>query len=151
MVIIYAYPMWHTVSFTLVAEKHIEWIKKQQLVEIYAVDELAIPTMSPALRHTLVLHPAFFIMHRILQTRVDYRGSFREEYYRWWRDSWGTLVGIDVCDSDAYTDYAVSLANRFDIFIVPSTFCVEVARNSGIKAKIYRLPHGVDPEWYTSN
>ena len=150
MAIIYAYPMWHRVSFTVIAEKHVEWVKKLGLAEVYEVDELGITSMYPILKYTLVLHPAFFIMHRILQTRVDRNGRFREDYYSWWRDLWDGLIGVDVCDSDAYTQYAVEIASRFDKFIVPSNFCVEVARKSGVKAKVYRLPHGADPEWYTT-
>jgi len=149
--LLYVYPMWHTVSFTLVARKHVEYLRKVTGKDLYELDELHFPTFVPATKYTAVVHPGFYIMHRVLSSRVDRDGRLREDYYRWWRGNYDQLIGIDVCDSDAYSELAVFLANRFDKFIVPSNFCVEVAKRAGIKAKVYRLPHGVDPEWYTLN
>jgi len=140
--------MWHTVSFTLVARKHIEYMRKVYNLQVYEIDELHFPTFVPATRYRAVVHPAFFIMHRVLMSRRDLSGRLREDYYRWWRSHYDELIGIDVCDSDQYSQLAVELANRYDKFVVPSSFCVEVARRSGIRAKIYRVPHGVDPEWF---
>ena len=148
--ILYAYPRWHTVSFTLVARKHLEYLRRLGYASVYELDELMVPAFTPSTRYSLVLHPGFFIMFRVLESRKDIWGRFREDYYQWWRGFYDQVIGIDVCDSDAYTDYAVSIANRFDKFVVPSSFCVEVARRSGVKARVYRLPHGVDPEWYTA-
>lgn len=146
--VLYSYPMWHTVSFTLVARKHIEYMRKVYNLQVYEMDELHFPAFVPATRYRAVVHPAFFIMHRVLMSRRDLSGRLREDYYRWWRSHYDELIGIDVCDSDQYSQLAVELANRYDKFVVPSSFCVEVARRSGIRAKIYRVPHGVDPEWY---
>jgi len=148
MRILYAYPKWHTVSFSLVAKKHIEYMRRICCLELHEIDELQVPTFTPSSRYTLILHPAFYIMHRVIQSRRDVFGKFREDYFRWWRSNYDQLVGIDVCDSDCFSKYAVMLANRYDKFIVPSKFCVEVAKKSGIKSKVYRVPHGVDPEWY---
>ena len=148
MRVLYSYPKWHVVSFTLIAKKHIEYLKKIGKIDVYELDELATPTYVPSTKYTLIMHPGFYIMHRVLQSRRDAYGRYREDYYQWWRNNYDQLVGIDVCDSDKYTDIAISLANRFDKFIVPSTFCVKVAEKCGVKAKVYRLPHGVDPEWY---
>ena len=116
---------------------------------VYELDELHFPTFAPATKYTAVVHPAFYIMHRVLRSRVDAQGRFREDYYRWWRSNYEQLAGVDVCDSDRYSELAAFIANKYDKFIVPSSFCVDVAKRSGIKAKVYRLPHGVDPEWYT--
>jgi glycosyltransferase involved in cell wall biosynthesis len=46
------------------------------------------------------------------------------------------------------SDYAVGLLNEADKVVVPSNYCVEVYRSSGVKKQVYRVPHGVDPEWY---
>ena len=63
-------------------------------------------------------------------------------------------MAVDVCDSDRMSDYvsdyAVELLNRADAAIVPGRFCVEVYRASGVKVPVYRVPHGVDPEWYSA-
>jgi len=144
----YAYPMWHTVSFTLVARQHIRWLRELGLARVVEVDELVLPGFEPAHRYALVMHPAFFLTHRVLQTRVSLFQGFKEEYWEWWKSKFEQLIGIDVCDSDAYTELAVSLANHLDKLIVPSRLCVDVARKSWIKAKVYRVQHGVEPEWY---
>jgi len=60
------------------------------------------------------------------------------------------VVAIDVCDSDRMSDYAVELLNYADKVVVPSSFCVEVFRSSGVKKPVYRVPHGVDPDWYST-
>jgi glycosyltransferase involved in cell wall biosynthesis len=72
------------------------------------------------------------------------------KYLEWWRSCFNQLVAIDVCDSDRMSDYAVSLLNQADKVIVPSNYCVEVYRSSGVKRPVYRVPHGVDPDWYTA-
>jgi len=141
--------MWHTVSFSLVARKHIEYMRKVANVRVYEIDELQFPTFVPIARYVAMVHPAFFIMHRVLRSKVDTSGRFREDYYRWWREKYEQLIGIDVCDSDQFSQLAVELANRYDKFVVPSSFCVEVAKRSGFRVRVYRVPHGVDPEWYT--
>ena len=150
----YAYPMWHTVSFSLIAKKHIEYMRKRPGVAVYEIDELQVPNFVPHARGTLVVHPAFFIMTRVLDSfrkRVeDLSGWTVERYYSWWRAHIEQLVGVDVCDSDRYSELAVELANMLDKFILPSRYCVEVARRSGVKTRVFYVPHGVDPEWYTT-
>jgi glycosyltransferase involved in cell wall biosynthesis len=44
----------------------------------------------------------------------------------------------------------VNLLDYADKVVVPSNFCVEVFRGSGVKKPVYRIPHGVDVEWYTT-
>jgi len=146
--ILYVYPQWHTVSFSLIAQKHIEYMKKLSRVPIYEMDEIQIDAFLPVTRFRAVLHPAVFIMHRILQNKMKAAGDQWEKAYRLWRERYDQLIGIDVCDSDRMSDYAVSILNRFDKVVVPSSFCVDVYRYSGVKVKVYRVPHGVDPYWY---
>ena len=139
--VIYVYPLGHTVSFTLVANKHVEWVKKLKLFDVYVMDELAISSFAPSYKHKLVLHPGFFVLMRVLQARG--------KYFEWWWEKFDEKIAVEVCDSDRYSERAVELANMFAKFIVPSRFCVEVAKRSGIRTKVYWLPHGVDPEWYS--
>lgn len=148
--VLYCYPMWHVVSFSLVARKHIEYMFKACRVRVYTIDELALFSFVPITRYRLVIHPAFYILHTLLTKPERATEAQRLRRFEWWRKHFDQLIGIDVCDSDSYSSYAVELANRLDKLVLPSSFCVEVARRSGIKAKIYRVPHGVDPEWYTS-
>ena len=151
---LYVYPQFHTVSFTLIARKHVEYIRKLGLARVHELDELAFPSYAPLVKYTAVLHPWIYIYGRVLRARMDaldesLRHKF-PEYLAWWRSHYGRLVAVDVCDSDRMSDYAVELLNRADAVIVPSRFCVEVYRASGVKVPVYRVPHGVDPEWYSA-
>jgi len=146
--ILYVYPQWHTVSFSLIAQKHVEYMRKLNRVSIYEMDELQIDTYMPINRYRAVLHPAVFIMHRVIQSKMKIGGDSWEKPYMFWREKYDQLIGVDVCDSDRMSDYAVSILNRFDKVVVPSSFCIDIYINSGVKAKVYKVPHGVDPYWY---
>ena len=148
MYLIYAYPKTHRVSFTLIAEKHIEYMKKINGVRVYEVNEQSFPTLNPVAKPTAFVHPAIFIMHKVASTRVDHDGNFVMEYYKWWKNKFNQIIGIDVCDSDRISDFAVFLLNLTDQVVVPSRLCVEVYKKSGVKVPVHRVPHGVDPEWY---
>jgi len=150
--IIYAYPLWHTVSFSLVAQKHIHYIKKLNLARVYEIDELSFTYFYPSVKYDAVVHPFFFIWHRVLQR---FYGSVNEslkhripQYIEHFRSQYRQIVAVDVCDSDRISDYAVDLLSYADKVVVPSNFCVEVYRSSGVKKPVYRVPHGVDPEWF---
>ncbi len=154
LTVYYVYPMWHTVSFTLVARKHIEYMRRLPGVSVYEIDELQAPNFVPHARGVTVYHPGFYTMHTVMDAfrrRIeDLEDWTLERYLEWWRKRMGILVAIEVCDSDRYSRTAVELANMFDLFIVPSSYCVEVARRSGVRTRIAYVPHGVDPEWYVS-
>jgi glycosyltransferase involved in cell wall biosynthesis len=152
MDLLYVYPAWHTVSFTVVARKHVEYLKRLGGVRVHEADELGFTSYVPQLRYIAVIHPWMFIWHRLLAARrealiPELQGRF-DEYMRWWRNRFEKLVGIDVCDSDALSNYAVQLLNEADRLIVPSSFAAEVYRRSGVKVDVVRVPHGVDPDWY---
>jgi glycosyltransferase involved in cell wall biosynthesis len=151
--LLYVYPQWHAVSFTLVARKHVEYIRRLGLARVYELDELAFPSYMPHLKYVAVVHPWIYVYHRLVQARLNALDeSLRHrlpEYLAWWRSHYGRLVAVDVCDSDRISDYAVELLNRADAAIVPSSFCAEVYRASGVRVPVHRVPHGVDPEWYT--
>jgi len=146
--ILYVYPQWHTVSFSLIAQKHVEYLRKLNKVPVYELDEIQIDTFLPVAGYRAVLHPAVFIMHRVIQNKMKTAGDRWMEELMFWRSHYDQLIGIDVCDSDRMSEYAVSILNMFDKVVVPCSFCVDVYRNSGVKAKVYRVPHGVDPYWY---
>jgi glycosyltransferase involved in cell wall biosynthesis len=152
--ILYVYPLWHTVSFSLVAKKHIEYIKKLDLARVYEMDELVFPNFVPSIVYDAVLHPFLFIWERVV-SKIDKATPPRlkhkvNDYVEGFKNQFDQLVAIDVCDSDRMSDYAVNLLNYADKIIVPSNFCVEVYRGSGVKKPVYRIPHGVDMEWYTT-
>jgi glycosyltransferase involved in cell wall biosynthesis len=152
--VLYVYPQWHAVSFTLVARKHVEYVRKLGLARVHELDELAFPSFRPALRYAAVLHPHIYIWGRAARRYSELADETLRhrapEYLERFREQYGRLVAVDVCDSDRMSDYAVELLNAADVVIVPSRFCVEVYRASGVRVPVHRVPHGVDPEWYTT-
>ena len=150
--LLYVYPQHHTVSFTLVAKKHIEYIRRQGLAAVQELDELTFPSFRPQLRYTAVLHPFIFIWERVVS---HYREAASEhlkdralEHIEAFRDRYEQVVGLDVCDSDQVSEYAVGLLSYADKLVVPSGYCAAVYRQSGVMRPVYRVPHGVDYPWY---
>jgi glycosyltransferase involved in cell wall biosynthesis len=151
--LLYVHPQFHAVSFTLIAKKHVEYLRKLRLTDVYEIDELAFPSYVPHSKYDAILHPWIYVYHRFLQTKLNalsenLRDRF-ESYLKWWRSHYNQLIAVDVCDSDRMSDYAVNLLNYADKIVVPSNFCVEVYRSSGVKRPVHRVPHGLDPDWYT--
>jgi len=144
---LYTFPLYTNTSFSLVARTQFEHMKKKD-PEVYAIDEIAFARFIPDKKTDVIVHPSIFVMNRILQTRVDYYGRFKPEYYAWWRKLYDQLIGFDVCDSDTMSDVAVGLLNLLDKVAVPSQYCVKVYANSGVKTKTYWVPHGVEHYWY---
>jgi len=150
--ILYCYPLHHTVSFTIIGRKHVEYIKKLSLDGVYEMDELALPSFFPANKYDAVLHPHIFIWNRVIQrfyrTTPDKLKHRIPQYIDDFKKQFNQLIAVDVCDSDRMSEFAVNLLNYADKVVVPSNFCVETYRSSGVKKPVYRVPHGVDPEWF---
>jgi len=61
--LLYVAPIFHTVSFTLIARKHIEYLRKLGLAEVYELDELTFPSYIPHIKYNTILHPWIYIYH----------------------------------------------------------------------------------------
>jgi len=150
--ILYVMPLHHTVSFSIVAQKHIYYIKMQNLARVYEMDELAFPSFYTSIKYEAVLHPYIFIWNRVIQrfyrATPDKLKHRIPQYIDDFKKQFNQLIAVDVCDSDRMSEFAVNLLNYADKVVVPSNFCVEVYKGSGVKKPVYRVPHGVDPEWY---
>ena len=151
--ILYVYPVYHNVSFSLVARKHIEYLRKLKLLSVHEIDETVFANYIPHLRYSMFLHPWMYIYGRLLRVRElglsnGLKPKF-ELYMDWWRSHFDQLIAVDVCDSDRLSEFAVDLLNDADKVIVPSNFAVEVCRRSGVQRPVYRVQHAVDPEWYS--
>jgi glycosyltransferase involved in cell wall biosynthesis len=142
--------MHHTVSFTIVSKKHVEYMKKLSLAQVYEMDELAFAGFYPSIRYDVVLHPHIYIWNRVVQKFNRIVSEKISQYIDYFRNRFNQLIAVDVCDSDRMSDFAVELLNYADKVVVPSNFCVEVFKGSGVKKPVFRVPHGVDPEWYTT-
>jgi glycosyltransferase involved in cell wall biosynthesis len=142
------------VSFTVISRKHVEYIKKLNLAIVYEMDELSFPSFYPSTKYDVVLHPHIYIWHRVMQRFYrsvnDNINHMIPKYIDDFKKQFNQLIAIDVCDSDKMSDYAVELLNYADKVVVPSSFCVEVYKSSGVKKPIYRVPHGVDPDWFST-
>jgi len=132
----YVYPMWHKVSFGLIAERHVEELRKY--MRVYAIDELALSGLSPASNPLIVLHPFFYPMAKYAKRLQRLLARIRG------------IIGIDVADSDRISNLAVSMTHYAEAMIVPSSWAKEAYVRSGVKIPVHVLPHGVDKTWFTS-
>jgi len=132
--IFYVYPMWHRVSFTLIAEKHVEQLKRWYRVE--RIDELAFPHIMPMSRPIVFMHPFFYAMSRAARFIARKLHLYK------------AIIGVDVADSDHISSLAVSMTDYATAMIVPSSFSRQAYVRSGVKAPVYVVPHGLDREWY---
>ena len=131
--IMYIYPQWHIVSFTLVARHHIHYLRK--ITQVYEVDETWLDAISCASvlasKRVYMLHPLFYMLwNRDIARRVL-------------RQTAEKLIGFEVADTDRISEKAVELANEADLIIVPSRWVREVFIRSGVKTSIEVVPHGV--------
>jgi len=129
MIIYYAHPYGFTCSFSLVAKKHVEYLTKYKYATVIATGGLV---TSSRTYDAVVLHP-YVAFHPMVKGRV--KGK-----------AW---IGIEVCDSDKISNSAVEVLNTADKVILPSNYCVNVYRNSGVKSKLTMIPHGVEDYYYT--
>jgi len=136
MIIYYIYPMWHKVSFTLIAKHHIRELRKYY--QVYEIDELAVRHLNPYCRPITLLHPCFFIMSRFAGRLERIRSKLR------------SLIGLDVADSDRISNLAVSMTHYCDAMIVPSTWSREAYIKSGVKCPVYVVPHGLTDDYFQS-
>ena len=135
MAIWYVYPLWHRVSFSLVGQKHVQYLRKYFRVE--EIDELAFPHITPHSKPIVFVNPYFYCM-----LRASRFISRKLHLY-------GALIGIDVADSDHITNLAVSMTNYATAMVTHSNFCKQAFLRSGVTVPVYVVPHGLDPEWYT--
>jgi len=129
-------PFWHTVSFTVIARKHIKYLRRYLRVE--EIDELAFPHIMPFSRPLVVFHPLFYQLMRHGRYLERNMGRF------------GGIVGFDVADSDRISKFAVSLTDYVEAVIVPSEWSRRAYLRSGVKVPVYVVPHGVERDWITA-
>jgi glycosyltransferase involved in cell wall biosynthesis len=154
----YCYPTWHTVSFTVIGRKHVEYLRKLKLAKVYELDELNLTWYYPIRREIIVIHPWFYIFSRLLDERyrrISEQGLVEtlkrmRRNVDYWKSQFEQMIAVEVADSDRISEMAINLINEASKIIVPSNFVSEVYRRSGARPPIYRIPHGLDPEWYSA-
>jgi hypothetical protein len=58
-----------------------------------------------------------------------------------------TTVAAFVCETDAIPPRWVRTCNRFDLILVPSSFCKQSFVRSGVTTPVMIVPHGLEPEY----
>jgi len=146
--VIYCYPLWLTVSFTLVAKKHVEQLRR--CTSVYEWDELALPDVYVVTPFALLIHPAIGAVWRWANQISWVEPSFDsavETLKRRFR-KFEKVVGFEVADSDEVSELAVKLLEPVDELVVPSEWSRQAYLRSGFKKTVHVLPHGLDREWY---
>ena len=128
MKIAYLYPKAKRVSFTLVAKKHIEQLRKRG-VEIHEADCNVFSDRD--VYPTTIYHP---IMYPLTSSPRKYRVLMRRA---------DKLIGFEVCDTDHISPLGAYVCSQFDLVILPTRFCANVYKASGVMTKIDVLPHGI--------
>jgi len=131
--IFYAYPMWKKVSFSLIAEKHVQQLRKYFNVE--TIDENTLPFIRGLFTPFVIVQPFFYPFQKY------------EKYLAKHLKRWKGLIGVDVADSNRISSYAVRLTEYASALIVPSSFSKNAFLNSGVKVPVHILPHGVDEQY----
>ena len=146
--VIYSYPQWHTVSFSLIAIKHVEQLRKY--TSVYEWDELAIPDVYVVSPFALCVHPAFSSVWRwanqIAKIELSFEKAVESLAQRFRK--YEKVVGFDVADSDAVSDLALTLLEPVDEVAVPSEWSRQSFIRSGCKKPVRVLPHGLDDPWF---
>jgi len=130
----YVYPRHHLVSFSLVAQYYIKYLRK--FFRVSEVDELSVANLDVYSHATAVIHPYFFIVMRHGEKLIEKFSRFN------------SVIGVDVADTDHITQMAVSALNYADAVVVPSSFSKKAYKRSGVQIPIHVVPHGV-PEEFT--
>ena len=152
--LLYVYHQSFLTAFSLVSKKHIEYLRKLNLANVYEMDDTTFPRFVPVTSYRLILHPWTSLWSDLIEHLRKVAGEklrrHVDQYVEFRKSRYDGLIGFDVCDSDAISEWAVSLLNHADMIFVPSRFCRDAYESSGVKTKVYVLPHGVDPEWYST-
>ena len=134
-IIVYAYPLLKWVSFSFIAQKHVQQLKRYYVVR--EVDEKLAYISILSSPNTVLLHPYFLNIPYVIERALKFVKHHPQ------------IIGVDVADSDHITEDAVKQTQYATAIIVPSTFSKNAYVNSGTKVPVHVIPHGVDQLWLT--
>jgi glycosyltransferase involved in cell wall biosynthesis len=129
----YIYPVFKHVSWTSIADEHVNYLR--QHIPVNALNEGVLPLLGLSTRPKILVQPYFYPFQRwenILKTKLSRINA---------------LIGIDVADSNRITEYAVRLTEYADAMVVPSEFARRAYVESGVRKPVHVLPHGVSEGW----
>ena len=143
--VLYLYPQLVRVSFTNIAEKHVE-----QLCKCMTVETLEIKHTYIVHKHYPIIatHPVFWVFTHPSPTVLDLRLKQLEHVYK----HCDALIGFDVADSDRIAQFCADLLNEYyDCVIVPSNASREAYIRSGVNIPVHVIPHGIDDRLINAN
>jgi len=129
-IIWYCYPTHHTVSFTLVARKHIDILRQEYKVE--EIPEVSLFNIVPYSRPSIIIHPFFYMIYKRRESWPNLRMHYEH------------VIACDVADSDRLSPECIDYINCCNAVITNSTWSKEAYVRSGCKVPVYIVPHGVD-------
>ena len=135
--IYYVYPKWKNVSFTKIANAHIEQLKPK--IKVQEIDEDVLDNLMWLRPRNILLHPVLYV------TIGDKAGLFdaRQKRLKSVLKVKGKLGGFETSDSDELSKKAINTINSLDVLFLPSHFAVKVFKKSGAKVPLHRIPHGI--------
>jgi len=132
------YPMKRELSFTYIAEKHIELLRER--FNVQPLHLTAFPSVATYSKFSGYVHPYFY--------PLTTNGEIKEAVLKHRVDKIETLVGVDVADSNHMSRWAVDMANYATAFIVNSKWSYDAYVQSGVKVPVYVVPHGLENDWF---
>jgi len=143
--IYYVYPMYRNVSFTMIAEQHIEQLQKR--VKIQRIPEDALDNLMWLRPRNVILHP---ILYMTMGDRPDMLKVRQERLSRLMRVK-GVMGGFETADSDRISEVAVETLNQLDLVFLPSQFAIDCFKSSGVKVPIHKITHGLTDTMMTES
>ena len=120
-------------SFAQVSRAIVQYAVRK-LHQPFLIHEIG--TMAPT--YNTVVAPIGINSHAPIGICVGYPPVARS-----WLEGHDVKILVTVCESDRIPESWVQACNRMDLVIVPSRFCLEVFKRSGVRSEIHVLQHGV--------
>jgi glycosyltransferase involved in cell wall biosynthesis len=137
-VVYYLYPKGREMSFTYVAEKHVEIINEK--FNVFPSTLSSFSTLTNTQNFSGYFHPYFYSLTTI--------GEIKEALLKQRKDKIDVLIGVDVADSNSLSRWAVDMANLATAFIVNSRWSYNAYTQSGVKVPVHIVHHGLENEWF---
>jgi len=141
----YVYPIYKTVSFSLIAREHIKYLR--QHVKIHEIDEEVLDNIMWIRNRRILLHP---ILYTLIGDKPEQHALKSRRLYKLTKCKY-KLGGFETCDTDKISEVAVNILNKMDLIFVPSTFAKETFINCGVNTPIEILPHGLNDAFLNEN
>lgn len=126
-------------SFGFISKKHLEYLPKVGVsIHMRTTDDLIWGSQQEK-SHWGILHPIFYEFQRFQR----FRNMGGKASIATLKQTHNKVGGFDVADSDRISPFAVDIANKMDLIMVPSECSKKAYLESGVKSRVEVVPHGV--------